>query len=413
MRAYLAFLRAEAPWLGAGFALAALSTFGQTAFVAVFAGDLMARAGLSAGGWGAVYAAATSLSAVAMVWAGALADRVALPRLAAWSLAGLAATCAAMAALGPAGAVPAWALVPPVLGLRLFGQGMLGHLALVAMARWFAASRGRAVAFAALGFAAGQATLPLAFTALLPRVGAAALWLACAGVCLGAIPVVARLMRRPRLPRGRARAGDGTPGLGGRHWTRARMLRGGLFWALVPALLASPSFGTAFFFFQVHLPEAKGWSQLGFVALFPLFMAASTAATLASGALVDRLGAARAYAPALLPMAAGFALLGWAPGLGWAVPAVILLALTQGAMATVSVTLWAELYGTRHIGAVKAVAAAAMVAGTALGPGLVGAGIDAGRDFPAQMPWIAAYILAAAALAHLALRRAGPRAVAA
>jgi MFS family permease len=404
MRTYLAFVRSNAPWLGAGFALALLSTFGQTAFIAVFAGDLMARHGLSEGSWGLIYAAGTTLSAAVMLWAGGLADSVALPRLAGWVLLGLATTCMAMAV-----APGAWMLVPLVLGLRLFGQGMLGHVALVAMARWFVATRGRAVALAALGFAAGQAVLPLLFTALLPRYGAGVLWLLCAAACLAAIVPMRRLLSRERSPEGREAGGDVTAGMGGRHWTRGEVLRTGLFWMLVPALLASPSFGTAFFFFQVHLPEAKGWSQLGFVALFPPFMAASTASTLLSGQLIDRLGATSLFAPALLPMGLGFALLAWAPTLAWALPAALLLAITQGAMATVSVSLWAELFGTRHIGAVKAVAAAVMVAGTAIGPGLVGAGIDAGIDFPGQMPWIAAYFLAASGLAHLSLRRGGGR----
>jgi MFS family permease len=409
MAPYLQFLRRNAPWLGAGFLLALLSTFGQTAFVAVFAGELMERHGLSEGGWGLIYAAGTTLSAATMIWAGALADRVALPRLAAWVLAGLAVTCAAMAA-----APGAWALVPLVLGLRLFGQGMLSHIALVAMARWFVATRGRAIAFAALGFSAGQAVLPLLFTALLPRVGAGALWLLCGAICLAAILPARRLLSLPRQAEARATeigadGRDATAGLSGRHWTRAEVLRSGLFWALVPALLASPSFGTAFFFFQTHLPEAKGWSQIGFVALFPLIMAAATASTFLSGPLIDRHGARRLFAPSLLPMGAAFAVLAWAPSLAWAVPGVLLLAVTQGTMATVSVALWAELYGTRHIGSIKAAAAAVMVAGTALGPGLVGAGIDAGMDFPEQMPWIALSFAAAAAAAYLALRRGAGR----
>ena len=37
---------------------------------------------------------------------------------------------------------------------------------------------------------------------------------------------------------------------------------------------------------------------------------------------------------------------------------------------------WAEFYGTRHIGAIKAMAAALMVFGSAIGPGLTGALID-------------------------------------
>ncbi|MBM2576892.1 MFS transporter [Jannaschia sp. Os4] len=389
--------RREARWLGAGFATALASTFGQTAFISVFAVDLTTRFELGQAGWAGLYAAATTLSAILMVWGGALADRHPLDRLAAGSMAGVALCCAGMAV-----APGAWALVPLVLGLRLFGQGMLSHVAAVAMARWYVAARGRALAVAALGFAVGQAALPLAFTVALAHVAAPALWGLAAAVSLLAVPALARLLSVPRTPQGTATE-TMSPGLGGRHWTRAEVLRTPTFWLLVPATIATPAFGTAFFFFQTHLPEAKGWDQVGFVALFPLVMGVSVAATLAIGALIDRIGATRIFAAALLPMAAGFAGLWMAPTLGWAVPAVAVMALTMGAMNAVPMALWSDLFGTRHIGAVKAAAVALMVLGTALGPGLIGALIDRGIDFPAQMPWIAAYLVAAAGTAQAAV----------
>lgn len=400
MPAALAFLRDNARWLGAGFVVSLLSTFGQTSFVAVFAGALIADHGLTQGSWAAIYAVGTTLSAALMVWAGGLADTVPLARLTTAALLGLAASCAGMA-LAPG----VWALPVLVLGLRFFGQGMMSHIAAVATARWFVASRGKALAITALGFAAGQAVLPLAYTRALLGVPAPALWLASAAVCILAIAPVRRLLARPRVPEGTEDGADESAGRDGRHWTRAEVLRTALFWGLVPALMGSPAFGTAFLFFQVHLPAVKGWSQVGFVALFPVFMGASVVTTFAAGALIDRYGASRLLAPGLLPMAAGFVMLAWAPTLAAAVPAVVLLALTQGVMNTVPVALWAEQFGTRHIGAVKAAAVAIMVFATAAGPGLVGALIDRGVDFPAQMPAIAAYIAASAALAALVLRR--------
>ncbi|MGR3484270.1 MAG: MFS transporter [Paracoccaceae bacterium] len=402
----LAFLRDNAPWLGAGFAAACLSTFGQTSFVSVFAAELTQAHGLSQGGWAGIFAAGTTLSAAIMVWAGGLADRMDLGRLTALCLLGLGATCAAMALL-PDGAP--WAvLVALVLALRLLGQGMLSHVPMVALARWFAAGRGRALAIGAFGFAAGQAVLPLAFTIALPRVGAPVLWGAAALTCLAAAWPLRRAMARPRTPRGAEGQATATPGLDGTHWTRACVLRGATFWLLMPALIGPPAFGSAFYFFQAHLPDAKGWDRVGFVALFPLTMGVIVAASFAAGSLIDRIGATRLLAPALLPMAAGFALLSWAPSLAWAVPAAVGLAVTQGAMNTVPVAMWAERFGTDHIGAVKAAALAVIVLGTAIGPGLVGLLIDRGTTFPAQMPWIAAYVAASAGLAWVTLRRRDP-----
>ena len=54
---------------------------------------------------------------------------------------------------------------------------------------------------------------------------------------------------------------------------------------------------------------------------------------------------------------------------------------------------WAEIYGTRHLGAIKAVAAAFMVVGSAVGPGMTGLGIDLGMDFTYQAPWMTASVV--------------------
>ena len=63
---------------------------------------------------------------------------------------------------------------------------------------------------------------------------------------------------------------------------------------------------------------------------------------------------------------------------------------------------WAEFYGTAHIGSIKAIAGAIMVFGSAIGPGITGAIIDLGIDFPGQMIWIAIYFACAAICATLA-----------
>ena len=78
----------------------------------------------------------------------------------------------------------------------------------------------------------------------------------------------------------------------------------------------------------------------------------------------------------------------------------------MGGNATLTPSLWAEFYGTRHLGAIKATAAAAMVLGSAIGPGLTGLLIDAGISFDQQMLGISAYFLSSSALVGWAAGRA-------
>ncbi|THD84484.1 MFS transporter [Aliigemmobacter aestuarii] len=398
---FLAFLRGNAKFLFAGFLLALLSSFGQTFFISIFAAEIRAEFGLSHGDWGGIYGLATTVSAAVMLWAGGLTDRFRVRRLGAWVLAGLALACLAMA-LNPF----AGTLVGVIFLLRFFGQGMVSHVSGIAMARWFVASRGRALAIAALGYSVGEATLPILFVALKQAIHWRTLWFGSALLIVAAMPLLIWLLKLERTPQSMASESQSL-GMGDRHWTRGQALRHPLFWSAFPMLLAPAAFNTAFFFHQVHLAEVKGWGHAALVTLFPVYSLATIAAMMASGWAVDRFGTARLMPIYQLPLAAFYLLFAGIDGLGAAATAIILMGMTSGAQSTVPVAFWAEFYGTRHIGAIKATAAAVMVLGSAIGPIVTGALIDRGHDFPAQMWAIAAYIAAASALvgAGIALTR--------
>jgi MFS family permease len=399
----LDFLRLNAPWLAAGFLLTLVSSFGQTFFISVFAGQIRAEFGLSHGDWGAVYAAATAASAVAMVWAGVLTDRFRVRHLGPAVIAALAGAALAMALAG--GLV---ALLIAVFLLRLFGQGLSSQTAMIAMARWFAANRGKAVSVAGLGVAAGEAFLPLIFVALLGLFDWRMLWVGVATVLACLMPVVWMLLKTERTPQSFAAQGGGA-GMDGRMWRRAEVLRHPVFWLMVPALLGPATWGTAFFFHQVHLAEAKGWSHGALVALFPLFTLFSVGFMILAGALVDRFGSLTVARVYLLPLAAGYVVF-WATGsLGGGVLGMVLMGAGTGMHVTMMSTLWAEVWGTQHLGAIRAMLGAVMVMGTALGPGITGALIDRGWSFPDQALGIAAWFAVAALMAGLAARRAQAR----
>lgn len=395
---FLAFLRTNAAWLTAGFLLTFTSSFGQTFFISLSAGQIRTEFGLTNGQWGGLYTLATSASALAMVWAGVLTDRYRVRSLGPVVFAGLALAAVAMVL------VPSvWALVVVIFALRLTGQGMANQLAIVAMARWFVATRGKALAIARLGYSLGEALLPMVFVALLAVVSWRFLWGVSAIVVILAIPFLMLLLQRERVPSDMA-AGQDATGMGGRHWTRGDVLRHRLFWFAVPLLIGPPAFGTALFFHQVHLAEVKGWPLLQFVALFPLYSGLGLIVMLLSGQAVDKLRTARLIPWLLLPMAAGFYLMGQANTLTGAAVAFLLLALTSGANGTVPSAFWAEFYGTRHIGSIKALASALMVFGSAIGPGLTGLLIDFGYPLANQMTGIALYFVAASVLMGTGVR---------
>ena len=396
--AYGRFLRDNAAFLTAGILICFTSSYGQTFFIALFAAGIKTDFGLTDGQWGLTYTVATTLSAVAMVFAGGLTDRIRVRRLALIACIGLALACVAMGTVG--GVV---ALTLTVLALRFFGQGMMSHISAVAMARWFVATRGKALSVASMGFAIGQATLPLIFVALMAMGSWRWLWFVAAGLVLMAAPLVLRLLRAERTPQSLAKDTP-VPGMSGLHWTRGAMLRHWLFWLLVPLLLGPPAFGTALFFHQVHLTETKGWALFDYVALMPVFMAVSVAANFGSGIVLDRIGAGRLICVYLLPFALAFLVIGMAGTLVGAMIGLMILGVGTGAQATVPTAFWAEYYGTRHLGALKAISISLMVLGSAIGPGVTGVLIDAGLPFASQMPFIALYFLFAAAIATVGVR---------
>ncbi len=377
------------------------SSFGQTFFISIYAGDLRAEFGLSHGDWGAIYTAGTVASAAVLMQVGKAADALTVRRLALMVLAGYVAVCLAMAAVQSW-----WMLILVVAGLRFCGQGMMSHLALTAMARWFRARRGQATAVASIGFSVGEASMPVIFVALSGAIGWRQGWVVAAAVlAVFVAPALLVLLRRERTPQSHAAVDDST-GLGGRHWTRREALRHWLFWALTPGLLAPPFISTAVFFQQVHLAEIKGWAHVELVALFPLYSLTTLMAMFGAGWAADRFGSARLLPAYLLPLAAGLVVLAVAGDLAGAGLALCAMGLTQGGAQALIGTVWAEYFGTRHIGAIRAAAVSSMVFATALGPGVTGVLIDRGVGFETQLGWMAGYLALVSALFVGVARRA-------
>lgn len=400
---FLTFLRANAPFLWAGFLLSFLSSFGLTYYLAPFAGEIRLDYGLSHGEWASLYAAATGAAALAMVWAGMVLDRFRVRVIAPVILLALAGASVLMALVQSV-----WALGVVLFLLRFFGQGMTIQTAGVAMSRWFVGNRGRALAVAALGFTVGEIGLPLVFTAAKAVVPWRWLFVVGAGVIVLFLPLLLHLLRLERTPQSLS-AGEDSAGMGGRHWTRREALHHGLIWCVMPGLVAPSAFINVVFFHQVHLAEVKGWSHLELLAVMPCYTLAAAMGMFATGGLLDRIGTRPMMPVYLLPLAAFLALFPLVESLFWAGVVLVLMGITAGAQTTVLMAFWAEVYGTRHLGAIRAFTGAMMVFGTAAGPLISGVLIDRGVETDAQMGGMALFTAVAAGLIGFGLRRfAGP-----
>ena len=377
-----------------------MSSFGQTYFISIFAGEIRTTFDLSHGDWGAIYGFGTFASAIAMVWAGGLTDIMRVRRLGPIVLAALAASCLFMA-FNP------WvALLPVVIFcLRFSGQGMSTHIAAVGMSRWFAANRGKALSVANLGFSIGEATYPLLVVALMMLFVWQGIWVVAAFMAVLSIPALVWLLREERSPESMATE-DQSVGMNGRHWTRNQTLAHPLFWFMMPAFVGQSAFNTAFFFLQVHFSEIKGWDHFQLVAMFPVYTGVAIGSMILSGVLLDKIGTARLIPYFQLPMIFAFLLFAYGQSLLAALLGFVLLGLTSGATATLPNAFWAENFGTKHLGSIKAAAAAAMVLGSAIGPALTGVLLDFSLPLEAQYVGVSVFFGASSLLMWVGVSRA-------
>jgi MFS family permease len=386
--------------IGFGFVLALISSFGQTTFISLSVPDIREAFGLSHGGFGSIYSAATLVSGLSMIWVGSIIDRVSVRRYAGIALLGL-----CLAALGLSLAQNLIALGVALFALRICGQGMLSHAAVTSTARLPDGTRGRAVGIATLGFPTGEAFLPGTGLALITAFGWATMWQLAAALL--ALCLVLGFVATPRskavdqVPPAPDHPADPDPGAP----RRRDILRDPRFVIFIPSLVAPSAVLTAFVFHQRFVAATEGWSLELLAGSITTYAIASLLLTFVSGALVDRFGGLVLARFHLLGIAAAGVALTVLDG-PLAAPIVFgFLGMTSGANNTVIPAVLAELYGTRHLGRIRALAGALSVVASATTPGAVGALFDAGVTPSALLMGFGIYVSTVSLLNAVALRR--------
>lgn len=406
---YLSFIRDHPRFLGYGFALTLFSSFGQTYFLSTFGASIREAFDLTAGGWGLRYGIATAASAFALMWIGRSIDDWDLRRWTTAVLLGLAVACLLMA-----GTPNATLLVLSLFGMRLAGQGLMGHTSTTSMARYYEAERGRALTIAGLGFALGFSVFPRFGIWLQAQVDWRVAWLILAGVTAVLILPLARYLLRGHGERHArwvesvqaaavAASEDSAPVR--RQWTRAEVLGDWRFYLLMPGVLACPCVMTGMIFFHDDLALTKGWTKEYLSTAMAMVGLALYVTSIVLGPIVDRMGPRRLVALTQLPLAAGLFIVAYSTHDLTAYLYLLAAGMTMGSMGPVIGSLWPRLYGTQHLGSIRALVSSAMALSTATAPWFFGWLLDHDVNM-AQVAWGGGiYVLIGTMLLALATRR--------
>lgn len=390
IKRYVAFVRQNQRLLFFGLLMTFGSSFGQSFFVGLYQMPLRAHFDLSASAFGGAFSFVTLLSAAALPWTGRIIDEVPLRRFA-----GVVLLVLAGAALAIALAPSFWVFVIALFFLRHFGQGLTSHTASTAMGRYFSINRGKAVTISSTGYSIGEAVFPALVVALIALVDWRLSWIIFAAMLLFAfLPLSWWLVRtepehetsgpetRPEEMAARDRTAR-------RDWTRAEVMRDPRFYILVPAMMAPAFILTGFFVHQGFLADSKNWSIELVAAGFSVFALVKLIASLLAGPFADRFGFRPLIALYMVPLAAAMLALAMIDASYGVFVYFTLAGISTGGAMAVGGLLWPELYGTKHLGAIRSLSVSLMVFATALAPVTFGWLIDEG--------------LSAAAIAYISL----------
>jgi len=375
LKEYRDFISKHRRFVSFGFLFAAASSFGQTYFIGVFGPSVQAEFGLSHTEWGTTYLVGTLASAFVLPWTGRYIDRMNLVSYSYLVL--LLMVCACLFTASTPGAI--W-LILSIFFLRQAGQGLMSHVAITSMGRYFDSHRGRAIAVATLGFATAEAFLPYLAVVLIGLIGWRLTYVGAAFVLfLGLAPLVSILLRGQASVDSRAEPAavvDGADQVLRRSWTVGEMIRDRRFLLMLPGLTAPSAIITALFFHHLNIATAKGWSAEWITGSYGVYALAVTLTSLISGPFIDRLGAVRLIPFMLVPLMLALVVLSVfdTPISAWVY--LTLIGIHTGISHTAVTAMWAELYGVAHLGAIKSFATAVSVFSSAVGPVTLGILLD-------------------------------------
>lgn len=405
VRQYLDLLKKEPAALAYGALHYFFSAPGQTFFISLFVPYFLIAADVTNDKFNQIYLVGTLMSAFTLPWIGGFIDKWRIRYVSLSVGAGL-----IVFTLLASQVHVWWMLVPVIYGLRLFGQGLMPLTGSTSIARYFSLGRGKALSLINFGISFAELIFPLLVVTLIGMIGWRWSWSVVTGIiCIIFVPLVIGLIssRHPFQYPQEEKPEPGKKVV--KSATRKEVLSDPLFYMLTSVQLFVPFFSTGFMLNQSRIGELVTATPAQMALGISLYGSARMLCNLLAGPLIDKYTAMRVFTFLLVPVAIGLFSMTILPSI-WTVWIFFTLTGIAASIGSLSSTaMWAEIYGTANLGAIKSTVSTFMVFSTAIGPVVVGLGLASVEAFSLSMGITAAIVVGLITLGFFAVRMAFKR----
>ena len=356
-----------------GFLIVFFASYGQTFFISLFNTEIRFYYGLSDGEFGLVYAISTLFSSFILISFAKLIDHIDLRVYSLIVTGGL-----LLASIGMALQLNnIFYLFIIIFMLRFFGQGAMSHAGETSMARYFGNNRGKALSIATLGGMAGVMFLPYIVLNHFDNIEMKQLWLYVSISIVVFIPFIFLALSNQKVRHNKFNENLINDPLNLKLRTRD-IIKDKKFYIYLPLSIASPFISTGLMFHQIYIFDQKGWSLemlgngyilLGFFSIIGLLI---------GGPFIDKFHTKKTAITVLGPLFLSVIILLFFDSVFSLIIYMSLYGLNMGISTPFIGSLWAEIYGVKSLGTVKALLHAGSVFASALSPLVFGYLIDWG-----------------------------------
>ena len=263
--------------------------------------------------------------------------------------------------------------------MRFSGQGMMSHTATTTISRYFTKSRGKALSIGWFGLSSAEFILPVLIVFLLTLTSWQNIWLIISLFVLIFLPVSSYLLvKNINLDSRETTNDDEFKEENIKQWTRKEVIKDYRFYIINLNMLAMPWIATGAFVFQSFISSSKNWGQYIIAQSFMAYSVLTVITLLVSGFLVDKFTSRKLLIYMNIPLLLSALVIIYFNAPITAFIFLGLIGISNGLANLLGSSIWAEIYGVKHIGSIKALTTALMVFATAFGTALFGILIDNG-----------------------------------